>query len=919
MPNTGTGTSSDPFKAQQPKSSSLASFLQPKSTQSTSFIGPIAPSTVTSRPTSLAQFSSQQSSKTGQRNLLAEQQAQSKINQLLNRTPASGFTPINSLPASNFNVGNQSESNLIDRIRLEQVNKNLANEQQLQRVIAIRDMNFGQNSEFVKQQAGGLNIKKFIDSKVAPVQNPQFTFGGTFGSDFGTQQIRKPTTSRLSNVQLQSKIDNAPNIFSEIRSRETALGFTPFFPEPQQQSNIIKINQSRIQVANANEIPLSLSGFGFAQSPQSPQIEKLSTLNVGSPQGGGLIPVSGGLNPQTQSRAISVFGGQQSKPFSFGDLGEAFGEFGGGFQDSAYNELVVAPLTIGNIGEELIQGQADGAFKGLVTPTDERIIPQLPFAKLPSETLFAGFFGGLIETAQGKSVSGALTQQRAIDDASAQFQENPARGLGDFAFQTIFTVGTLGAGKLITGGTKLFGGLGKIVFPRLGTIGGATSKSPITAESRFGLSKETKTILPTEKGKGIKLESELRATGLTEAKQQQIVKGGVQPDIRSKSQIAADNRQSDFNRATTDLVPDTEDLTARAGRDLGISSTGKTTKATKTSKSESGVQDTGAFGGNILTGQFGASKVFGASQKLDTDIFGIGKLGVGSGKLGKFDSNILGFQKGIKNIDNLDDVFKISRGSPRPPRQLLKNRPKLKNKQKSLLPEAIAIGGGGGIGIGLLLPNENPAKQGGFDNAQDITPFVIGSLGEDEKQREDDIIDQIPEQEQLQTFEEVQIIEQKTPSRQTFSDPFGQPQAPRTQTPQQQLPRLDLLQFQRGAPFPTFGGLDLPDDVFGGGQSGKDTDGDFKFFRVFSVAEEPFGKTTLPLGEFVDSDRPIGEITDVLSTKEIFRENRTVRNPLRPPKNIAKNEFVDNLFGIGTKKKTNRKKKSSSIFDTNLF
>jgi len=95
-----------------------------------------------------------------------------------------------------------------------------------------------------------------------------------------------------------------------------------------------------------------------------------------------------------------------------------------------------------------------------------------------------------------------------------------------------------------------------------------------------------------------------------------------------------------------------------------------------------------------------------------------------------------------------------------------------------------------------------------------------------------------------------------------------------------------------------------------------DSGADSKYFRVYAAAKEPFGKTELPLGDYVDSSSPIFEIKDRLTGAQIRKQNRFggLQNPLRAPKNIIDEDNFLNLFGYGQPKKS-RKKKELSVFD----
>jgi hypothetical protein len=96
---------------------------------------------------------------------------------------------------------------------------------------------------------------------------------------------------------------------------------------------------------------------------------------------------------------------------------------------------------------------------------------------------------------------------------------------------------------------------------------------------------------------------------------------------------------------------------------------------------------------------------------------------------------------------------------------------------------------------------------------------------------------------------------------------------------------------------------------------GEDLGGDNKFFRVFAAAKEPFGKTELPLGEYVDSSAPIFEIRDRLSGKQIRKQNRIggLQNPLRAPKNIIDEDNFMNLFGYGQPVKKKQKRTNNTF------
>lgn len=151
----------------------------------------------------------------------------------------------------------------------------------------------------------------------------------------------------------------------------------------------------------------------------------------------------------------------------------------------------------------------------------------------------------------------------------------------------------------------------------------------------------------------------------------------------------------------------------------------------------------------------------------------------------------------------------------------------------------------------------------------------------------------------------------KPPYDPPYSPPYNPPYAPYLNAVPY-LPNRPNIKYPPARPPPFYL---PPNEMFGKSQNsvrGK------RFFRVFAAAKEPFGKTELPLGEFVDSSTPIFEISDRISNKEILKQNRIggLQNPLRAPKNIIDEDPFLGIFGFNQNKyrKTKRNNKGFDLF-----
>lgn len=303
-------------------------------------------------------------------------------------------------------------------------------------------------------------------------------------------------------------------------------------------------------------------------------------------------------------------------------------------------------------------------------------------------------------------------------------------------------------------------------------------------------------------------------------------------------------------------------------------------------KSRTSVEDTGAIGGDLLQFKGTQKQIF---KDFPDDPFGVKLTGIGG--------------KGRKGGSKQKTIF----DEPNP-KNKLNIFDKTPSKKPKLLGIGIATGVASGIGLGLF----GTFDQGLDSGQKQSSDSRLGLI--------DDLSFSISEgtvQSQTSKLNQDQILGQQ------FQNDFGRfpsPNPQRQAVAGQPIPKLGLLQFQ-GNPAPLPFNFQARFDPFGSGGGGGSSEdkGDFSFFRVFAISKEPFGRTTIPLGGFVDSDRPINKIGDVLSVGEIFRENRRTRNPLRSPKNIVDEDpLINDLFGIEPKKKKGKgkkKKKSNDIFD----
>lgn len=337
------------------------------------------------------------------------------------------------------------------------------------------------------------------------------------------------------------------------------------------------------------------------------------------------------------------------------------------------------------------------------------------------------------------------------------------------------------------------------------------------------------------------------------------------------------------------------------------------------------VDDIGLFGKGQLdeTGILGVPTNPRSPLIMPFDVSDTRKVGSSADKI--FDDSVIRTvdkttkKKGSNNFFNVENRDPIGGGSGQSKNVLVPRKQVPVNyvKPKPFNPLVpIAIGGGigiaGGIGAGLLSTPDNI-----FDTIPDINSRF------DDKLDRENRIPVIPIMDQPQDIIQIPKLDQPQIQSPSIDTPFPEGQRP-TQDPAfdgDYIPQMPLLQYQ-DSPTPAFGKYRFPFNSGGSGAgSSSPDDGDFNFFRVFAIAKQPFGRTTVPLGGYVDSDRPIKEITDVLSVKEIFRENRIKQNPLRSPSNIVdEDSILGDMFGFGSGKKGKGKKgKKNSVFNNDLF
>lgn len=323
--------------------------------------------------------------------------------------------------------------------------------------------------------------------------------------------------------------------------------------------------------------------------------------------------------------------------------------------------------------------------------------------------------------------------------------------------------------------------------------------------------------------------------------------------------------------------------------------------------------DGGASGANIFDNITGKQK----SSMDDTASIGFDLLGDSKSNKGRSGSTQVLDDSGndfIKFVDDTADTPPPKKGSGKTSKTETENPKKKGSKNpeeggnnKSGLG---TFGGLGGLAVGAGLFSEFIIKEA--PKQLDITFEAYGEL-EDNKQKDDKKTGVLPILDLQTDQSQKQDEEQVTGQIFIYGAPNAEPLIPDVTVGQ--VPLLDYT--EEGNPTFLFPPNRFRSDSGGGGSSGSTNESDQQFFRLFSVADEPFGKTTLPLGEFVDAPVPIQKETDVLSTGEIFAINRMTRNPLRAPRSIA-NETFENLF-FGNEKPKKGRKKRNSIFDNDLF
>lgn len=978
----GTGSASQPYKSPQPNRNLVSPFLtgniraQPSKFIINNNIG--------------------QSSNSGLINRAPERQLQ-QIN--VNAQPRNQIGFISTIEGGgSVQVFSQTEVRTVDRIRQEQRDARILNEQQKNRFNQITASNYGINA-----LGGGKNIlggvrpftplgiefrtdgaKAVVNRKFPTVENPTFTFGGTFGEK---GNLVKQRTNNLSEPEIRSILDQTP------RGQQPSPQQIEIFGPPREQP-IFGPTRDSIPLITT-PAPVSLDVFG-----------------------GGLP--SGQAVQQQAPKGLSVFGGQTARD----PVGKFFGFSGQGVSEGAENvrqfglgAKAQAQNTASDIFDlnKITGGVLGGSFGLFASRLTENPIPRIPTSvetfyegaigsALASEPLESGALKGL------PSGSGEIFTQSLLVSQRQQVA-NPAFEAGATSFgiaELLLPVGPiskvakgqklLGSPAFVSGISDYFSGLFKTT-PEVVAGGKTKVTDKITGysfESEFApkievgrelftpktekakrLSEETAfrqgddtRLIKSEKGKFSleKLETEdvgtLKTTsgvpkeldfgtdefgkaiiGPVQPKKPDIASG--LPTSRIGDDILSPELKSIYKGTNVDI-----NLKAREIKQIGQEYKNLNNPFKRTDKGTNsivkGVNREEAEkiykirNENIAPKTIEDVRIFNKVKKNKDDPF----VGLGSTFLdtGTQAPNILGFGKTIGTKTKSGKQFLKFIDEPSRGGNLLigkgKGFPKPRNRQKTIFEEpnpksklnifdnspnfkrpslkAIGLGIAGGTGIGLgtfgLLNQDAKIK--------DDQIFGDGNLG-----LLDDLEITVTEgigQDQLPKLDQDQILGERFDDDVFPNFPTGQPQ---DQVPEGGfIPQLGLLQFQGNPPPIPFGFNARFDPIGSGGDSGRQSDeGDFSFYRVFAVAKRPFGKTTVPLGGFVDADRPIDRISDVLSTAEIFRENRRTRNPLRAPKNIVDDDpFLDNLFGITRKKKKGKgkkkgKKKSSNIFDLDIY
>lgn len=951
------GSSSNPIKSNQPDKSKLAFFLQPKPRIS-GLTATFTPAPTVIKPRTI----------TGQRNLFeAQAQRTQQINLIQERQQQQGSL-----------FSNPTEQKLVNRIRLEQQNKNLANIQQRERFDLITSGNYGQQAlgfgfagaqltdkgKAILRDPQG--VKGFIEKKFTPVKDPTFTFGSTFGSD---GRISRQRDSNLSDELIEQRLP-ASNIKlqREINQREISLGFAESFPNanpvaitptviaPAEQS----FRNSQVDILpSGQQSPLTIfqrdafietgslpflstvptvsqgrtnrpSPFGVASPLQSSDLPVVATLSpvgvpfVGSPQSQGLVTVSGG-EQLGELEPIIFPTAELNRPNS------VFGAVTGGFAQGAIGAL---------------ESYAEPALQ-VPALFGEQVAPIIRNRELAGPLFVEGIFGATL----GVGITGVLNLGQTEDvfnrEVGTVFNESVdmlGRGASLVQRDPLFQVPTVIGAGLVEAGTFF---IGKGTFQ----TGKQFFKQTVPQAV-----KQAQTIPDIIKGKG---------QGLSV--QQAIKKGNIEKQIKvvTKEIRQIDNMQAQYqktgklseiqnkklggnqNLSVKDRLAEKREMLVKF-KDMKTEKAGQIQPAKIKVKSDLEQSAEGRIGSqsesSLSDGSFGFAQFQGG---LDDALEGIVKI-----PIRKKGVAVKGESGGINILD--DSVFAgVKAGDETGLFQVLKQTDIKPTKSgiKPDLTEGRLFGGapkpkkGKGSGsdkdgfdpfpaglagvVGGSLVATQIARESQFLNMVDLgqdgrfTNALVDARSRT-KQQEDtsQIFDQTPALALSELLGEKQDQKQK----QASSFALGFPTFPRggLATPQSQIPRLGLLQFVDN-PLPVLPSLKFgfqPQGA-GGSQGQADKGGDFDFFRVFAVAKQPFGKTAIPLGGFVDSDRPIDEISDVLTTKEIFRENRLTQNPIRAPKNIIDEDvFTDNLFGVLSetpKRKKGRKKSRRSRSNDNIF
>ncbi len=844
-----------------PKATKPARVLGGKTTQSgfpTTKIAPLG-SQVTSKTSGYASRSPTESA------VISAQLAQQKINQQANLQQKMKVAQINPAVRASLvipNAGTGGSSVYTGNIPV---------------------FSFGKNVPFDEK------IQNYSALKANQIEIPEQVFSRTQGRGYAGKSDEE-ILGRIKEAQTKGILpaDYKPMVQQGIQVQSKPIMYGPekpntIFPFPTQASELDNFYKSKPQAPT----PSADLWYG-PPSPKTPSSKSVNQSPYGDTIGGGAF---------------------RGLPIALAPVGRFFEGFGAEAQNIA-SDIQWLPY----MAEAYATGKEEPPR--LIPTIDtspravEEAIPEALFALGDAEKVEKGAFKGLPYLDK----SGKILE--------AGYQEGQKRFEEDVAFQTGATFANIGAWFIPIGGPIIKGlqWTGKIA-PKAVKAGSTLTKSKKVAdvvkepEYRFKLSDlrnrglgdatDTKKIY-SEIGKDTGKGFDPREYGPTRYDMQRLsakeqadlatynIQAGNLPKLYDPANIAQYKYWGQTVKAipelgkTKSVWTDTNlgwsawagDIAGRIRQGVKF---GEKTQKSKFKISDTSVESTSARGQSLLEPQL---------VKLGDDITPFSK-GKSFAKYADDYGQKSSKSKGIKQIYELE---------PPKPKQKPTLIPKIgsksglkKGRPFPLLP--FELGGIAGIGAGLS-----------------IIPII--DTGQKEKQTPDEItltgydLGQYQPQDQPQAQDQPQQMFQPNPER---YPPFE----PAVETPR--LGEVPLYDFQ----FPprSTGRLVFPPfQIYGSGSEGSSGDSgyDQRFWRVFASAKTPFGKTELPLGEFVDSPRPVQEIIEVISGKEIRRLNRFggLQNPLRAPKNIVEENLPYDILGLDNefiKKKGKRKGRKNDM------